>query len=281
MNCAYCSGLLKPFSTRKTESLNDYSLTDTVRRDLPEINYGKCNNCGSIISTDARMQSEKDLLISYENLPEDYWKNLQGAEHKTFFQEVESLLNPARSRLKICDVGCGNGHFLRSLGTHWQKFGVEPGQLAGNFSKYQDIQHFHGTLKQSSFQSNTMDVITYIDVFEHLMNPLQEIETAKSFLSSNGKLVIYTANASSLFATLSDKTWLYLKCIGHISVASQKGLSLALQSGGFSKIEVLQCNHPSSASFIRWLGYFMASKALGNKGSIPLFRDHMLVIASI
>jgi 2-polyprenyl-3-methyl-5-hydroxy-6-metoxy-1,4-benzoquinol methylase len=281
MNCVYCSGLLNPFSTRKTESVNDYSLTDRLRRDLPEIIYGKCIDCESIIATDARMQSEKDLLNSYENLPEDYWQNIQAEEHKTFFQEVENSLNPARSKFKICDVGCGNGHFLSSLGTHWQKFGVEPGKLAANVSKRQEIQYFHGVLKQSPFPNNTMDIITYVDVFEHLMNPVQEIKVAKEFLAPNGKLFIYTADASSLFAKLSGKTWLYLKCIGHIAVPSRKGLISALQSSGFSKIEVHKHNHPSSTNFLRWISYLIASKILGNRGSIPLFHDHMLVIASV
>jgi hypothetical protein len=80
-------------------------------------------------------------------------------------------------------------------------------------------------------------------------------------------------------AKLSGKNWVYLNCIGHIAVASEKGLIKALKSCGFSKINILNVNHHSSVSFLKWFVYLLASKLLKDRVNVPLFNDHMLVIA--
>jgi 2-polyprenyl-3-methyl-5-hydroxy-6-metoxy-1,4-benzoquinol methylase len=281
MNCPYCSGKLTLFRFRHTEALREHMLTPELRKILPSITHGKCNSCGSIIATDARMNSEEYLLSIYQKLPDDYWSELQSEQNDVFFSELGNLLNPTKANMTICDVGCGDGKFLDAIDECWQKFGVEPGQASNYMVNHKDITYFNGTLEKSLFKKHSMDIITYIDVFEHLINPIQEIKIAKEFLSPNGKLIIFTGDANAWSARLSSKNWIYLNCIGHITVASKKGLVNALKSSGFSNIEILSKNHPSSASFMKWLIYLTASKALGNRGSLPLFNDHMLVIASI
>ena len=288
MSCVYCFGKLIPFRNEKVDYIpKNYMLTSDIKKILPSLTHGKCQSCGSIIATDARMKSEEELLNIYTKLPAEYWTKLESGGHLKFFHELEKRLNPNKAKMTICDVGCGNGNFLNLLDNYWQKFGVEPGQINSTLLESKGIKYFNGTLEQSMFEKHSMDVITYFDVFEHLINPVKEIKIAKEFLSPNGKLVILTADANSITARLSGKAWIYLRPIDHITIASQKSLVNALQSCGFSKIEVMKQSHPASAHFIRWLVYLTASKVLGsretilgNRGNVPIFRDHMLIIAS-
>ena len=287
--CVYCSGMLNAYRTENIKFLpNTCMLNSELKSLIPLIKHGKCQSCGSIIATDCRISHEEKLLEIYRKLPAEYWKDSEYKNCTKFYKKIEKLLNHRQSKMTICDVGCGNGSFLNTLEDYWQKFGVEPGQINSTLLEKRGIKYFNGTLKQSMFQKHSMDVVTYLDVFEHLVNPVQEIKIAKEFLSPNGKLVILTADANSITARLSGKAWIYIRHIGHITIASQKSLVNALKSYGFSKIEVIKQSHPASADFIKWLVYLTASKILGskeniigNKGNIPIFHDHMLIIASL
>jgi 2-polyprenyl-3-methyl-5-hydroxy-6-metoxy-1,4-benzoquinol methylase len=289
MNCVYCNGKLVKFRSEKTEFLfRDQMFSDELKILSPLLTHGKCTSCGSIIATDVRMESEEKLLEIYRKLPSKYWEQIESLESTHFFSKIEKYINPEKNKMAICDVGCGNGKFLMTLDNCWQKFGVEPSNIANSLLETSGISYFNGNLKDSAFQKHTMDVITYIDVFEHLINPLKEIEIAKEFLSSTGKLVILTGNATSFNSKIAGRAWIYLRIIGHITVASEQGLVNALKTKGFSKIDVFKLSHPSSASFIKWLVYLTASKLtgsketiLGGKRSVPLLHDHMLIIASL
>ena len=291
MNCVYCKGYLKEFSVRNvrndtnTKSIKEHMLmlnSSDLKNILPSMTHGKCVSCGSIIATDNRMKSEELLLSMYNDLPEDYWQELETDKSNSFLVELGNLLNLNQNTImSICDVGCGDGKFLDCINESWQKFGVEPGKASENMINHEKITYFNGTLDKSPFRKHSMDIITYIDVFEHLADPIKEIKIAKEFLSPNGKIVIFTGNANSIYSKMSGKNWIYLAYVGHIAVASEKGLITALNSCGLNKIDVLNVNHHSSVSFPKWLFYLLASKLLGNRGNIPLFNDHMLVIASV
>ncbi|WP_299416243.1 class I SAM-dependent methyltransferase [Acaryochloris sp. IP29b_bin.148] len=236
------------------------------------------------------MSDEVDILNAYTQAPSAYVSRDQDFQgNLPFYKTIEKLINPKAKPMTICDVGCNSGQFLRSLDESWDKFGVEPGSLALQLLEDQSINTHQGTLANSPFPKQSMDYITYFDVFEHLPNPKEEIEIAKSFLKQNGKLAILTGNSTSMTAKAAGPTWTYLSHVGHISVPSEKALTQALSLSGFTKIETLKLSHPYSRSFFDWLILLTLSKILGTparikffnrRWTVPLFQDHMLVIAS-
>lgn len=289
MTCVYCCGKLIPFRSEPINSLPENDMfASELKSSLPLLTHSKCNSCGSIIATDLRMESEEQLLKIYSNIPNQYWGQYEPSDSDTFYHKLGQHLNPAKVIMNICDVGCGNGYFLNLLDDCWQKFGVEPGQINTNLLTSRKIEYFNGILEQSNFNKQSMDVITYFDVFEHLINPVKEIKIAKEFLSTNGKLIIFTGNASSITARLANRHWLYLKYIHHITIASEQAIVNALKSCGFSKIKVVKVNHPTSLNFIKWLAYLLANRIpfikenlSVNRRYVPLLLDHMLIIASV
>jgi SAM-dependent methyltransferase len=289
MNCVYCGGELTQFRLERIESLFGNRMFFHEFKNLClSLTHDKCTSCGSIVSTDARISNQQALLEVYSQMSSQYWEEIESQEDKNFFDKIERYINPEKRNMTICDVGCGNGSFLVSLDKCWKKIGVEPSPIANILLDKEQIPYFNSTLKDSGLTKHTIDIITYIDVFEHLINPVEEIEIAKNFLSTDGKLVILTANSTSINAKLAGRSWIYLRNIGHITIASKQGLVDALKRKGFSKVEVIKVNHPASANFFKWLVYLTASKLTGGKetimggrGNVPLFYDHMLIIASL
>jgi 2-polyprenyl-3-methyl-5-hydroxy-6-metoxy-1,4-benzoquinol methylase len=288
MPCVYCGGELVEFRSEPIERLdNDSMFSDSLKKECPFLTHSKCKSCGSILATDARVKDEKILLETYTNLESDYWDGLEKSSNLKFFSSIEKYINPTGISLRICDVGCGNGSFLKSLSSCWSKFGVEPGKAEQHLVHDKSINFFSGLLKDSCFAKNSMDIIIYNDVFEHLINPIEEINVAKQFLSENGRIVILTGNATSFNAKLAGKAWVYPRFIGHITVASEIAIRKALERSGFLNVNVMSMNHPCSVSLPKWLLYIALSKITGsketifkNRGCVPLFHDHMLVIAS-
>jgi SAM-dependent methyltransferase len=289
--CVYCAGKLTFFRKEKIDcAYDEIGFIKKIDATEIELLHGKCIDCSSIIAADIRMTNDSNLLDAYFDAPETYSYDKKSMNrHIPFYKKVESIINPDRNKMSICDVGCNTGGFLELLEDSWTKYGVEPSSSALNAIKDGQINIFHGTLSESPFDRHSMDIISYLDVFEHLKDPNQEIQTAQQFLAPQGKLVILTGDATSLTARLAGINWSYLKQMGHVSIASKQSLINALNKAGFLKIDVLSINHPYSRSFAHYLILLLLSKILrsqskirlfGREYTVPLLYDHMLIIAS-
>jgi len=278
-HCAYCEGQLRPFAQFSSERIVDVNWTAELQRSLPQLEYGRCEDCGSICALDARKSDEFDLLRLYEQLPGDYWAGLETRHSDRFFSLLEQQLNLNRLPLQVCDVGCGDGSFLKGLSHRWRKTGIEPGERAVAMLEEPDIEWIQGTLATASLPLACFDVITYIDVVEHLSDPVAELSTAWQYLKPGGKLVLYTGNAQSRFARLAGANWAYLRCAGHIAVASEQALTQGLVQAGFNNhIDTWTQNHPSSPGLRKWLFEYAGSR-LRRHWAVPLYQDHILMIA--
>lgn len=280
MHCPFCSTELKSFATFSSDLVVDVMLTPQLQKSLPELHYGKCDDCGSLSAMDIRRSDRFDVLKLYEQLPEDYWTGLETGHSDRFFSFIEQQLNPSQLPLKICDVGCGEGSLLRGLGSHWHKTGIEPGEQATEIARdpNNSIHWIQGTLSTAKLSPACFDVLTYIDVTEHLLDPMGELVTAKQSLKPGGKLLLYTGNANSSYAKLAGQNWAYLRCAGHIAVASQRALIQGLEQAGFETIQTWKQNHPSSPGFGKWLFEYAGSR-IRRHWAVPLYQDHMLIIA--
>ncbi|NJR71547.1 MAG: hypothetical protein HC771_25305 [Synechococcales cyanobacterium CRU_2_2] len=63
-----------------------------------------------------------------------------------------------------------------------------------------------------------------------------------------------------------------------MAVASQQALVQALEQTGFAAIQTWSQQHPSSPGLGKWLFEYFGSR-LRRHWAVPLYRDHMLIIA--
>lgn len=84
------------------------------------------------------------------------------AERERIFQTI--ALIPADVRT-ILDVGCGNGAFLNSLPNVYQAVGLDSSQEALKHVKTKTI---HGDITALPFEPATFDLVTCLEVLEHL-----------------------------------------------------------------------------------------------------------------
>jgi SAM-dependent methyltransferase len=92
----------------------------------------------------------------------------------------------------ILDIGCGSGLMLNSLSELGITLGMDASDEAIKFS--QEI--FQGTVCKGQlpsdvpFSKNQFDLITALDVIEHIDADLQSLKTVQSLLTENGVAII-------------------------------------------------------------------------------------------
>lgn len=93
---------------------------------------------------------------------------------------------------KVLDIGCGSGLMLNALEDVGQTFGVDMSDDAINFSK----EIFNGKVEMGflpdhiPYEENFFDLITALDVIEHVDRDIDSLKTIRSRLVSDGKAVI-------------------------------------------------------------------------------------------
>lgn len=140
-----------------------------------------------------------------------------GAEHpevEIYRQALEELaarraLRADGTRGKLLDVGCGNGSFLRrAAATGWNTVGVELGHdLAVAARRNHGLEVIEGDFADAELPQASYDVVTMWDFVEHVVDPAATLERARQLLASNGILVVFTIDSSSLFNALGALTY--------------------------------------------------------------------------
>jgi 2-polyprenyl-3-methyl-5-hydroxy-6-metoxy-1,4-benzoquinol methylase len=96
------------------------------------------------------------------------------------------------SNKKVLDIGCGSGLMLSSLEEVGQTFGMDMSDDAINFSR----EIFKGEVKKGSlplqvpFEENFFNVITALDVIEHIDEDVDALKALRSRLTAEGKAII-------------------------------------------------------------------------------------------
>ncbi len=105
--------------------------------------------------------------------------------------EFAQALGWIGDQARVIDVGCGDGHFL-SLIAHGNKVGLEFNPDAVARARARGLEVRREGL--SEIADRSADVITFFQVLEHFVNPLEMLREAARSLSSSGLLLVSVPN---------------------------------------------------------------------------------------
>ena len=123
------------------------------------------------------------------------------------------------------DVGAGSGELVQaSSDAGFKSTGLEPSRYLAKIA----IELGRDVLQESllNYNSGDVNVISFIDVIEHVENPRELLSKAISLLTPDGVLVIITPDISSLAARVFRNYWWHIRPahIGYFSKATLKQL---------------------------------------------------------
>ena len=283
MKCRVCGEDTVSFLNLSTDQLDEPFLDGTLRKQLPELKLRRCSRCRCLWANDAR-HHDGILNDAYERVAETYFDVQENdPRYIRFYKELEQLMNQHASGKRILDVGCGEGVFLSTISDEWSKQGVEPSAVGASLARQKNLDVAHGLLDTS--HQYQVDLISALDVIEHIVDPHHFVESLKQHLRPGGLVLLLTGDAGSYPAKVAGPQWSYLRWCGHISVFSQSGLRKLLAVHGFEVLAWRRCAHPSSPGAKAWWRVHLlepARRALGrNKSWYPFWRDHQVVVARV
>lgn len=108
------------------------------------------------------------------------------------FQDLVNRIIKLNTGKKILDIGCGDGHFLYLCSLKgFDCHGVEDSKdLSSYAASKTGAKIIKGVYSREMFPQGSFDIITFIQVLEHIPDPAKALETAKYHLRENGILII-------------------------------------------------------------------------------------------
>jgi SAM-dependent methyltransferase len=139
--------------------------------------------------------------------------------------------------ISLLDIGCAYGFFLDEA----RKLGMSVHGVDLSKSAVQWMEENLGIKGAIGFSSDApkgpFDVITAIEVIEHVRDPRSFLNDLRKRMKDSGILVIHTGANDTLTARLLGKWWWYLNPPDHCSIFSRFALRKLVTDLGFDIIE--------------------------------------------
>jgi len=177
----------------------------------------ECIYCGFGFRVVKDVQSEQNTSM-YIAMDETYWTN--DISVRNDWKVIYSLLSKLPPPKNILDLGCWNGDFLFNLPTCCEKYGIEINNKASRLAESRGIKIISRDINNIHCEKR-FDLITAIDIIEHVPDPRQLIINAKSLLTKGGHLVISTGNFYAYYRRFCRSSYWYCADIGHLCFVSE------------------------------------------------------------
>jgi len=283
MNCYLCQKPLQYFFTK-----NSYRLY-------------RCPSCG-LVETKLGIPYKQFVRKFYDR---GYFLGDNGAgAYKNYEKDkpyITANMRSVLSRIRLfkqkgmlLDVGSAYGYFVElTLQNGFDAYGFDPSSHAvSHVLKEVRNRIYQHSVSEASYKKQSFDVISMLDVFEHLSDPISDLKKLRSFLKDDGIIVIATGDTGSLAARFLKRRWTFYIPPQHLFFFNKKTITETLQRAGFVPLSFFRTGKWLSLSYVLHLAKTSGESGIASSllnivealrlGSSPLYLsmgDNMVVIA--
>lgn len=234
----------------------NHNSLDTYHRNVEDYEHGigapvrflKCEKCGSVVIDPIPTVAEVSKLYPSEyraHVKSGFVSQLKSLQARMLFSSFSKILSD--KNLRILELGCGGGHFLKEL--HRRGFknlvGVDSAEEAAGAIKDNGIRFIQGNIETEKIEG-LFDVILLNNVLEHLLDPIAFMERVQKNLAPGGRILLRTPNVESLSHSFFGRYWAGLHSPRHIYLFSNDGLKTLATKTGFGVSELKSLSDPSA-----------------------------------
>lgn len=240
VNCALCGAdstrLLYaiPLQTRLLSSLWVHGQQIDLHETATVV---ACRRCG-LYYVNPRWVFDATVTGYTEAMEQAYFAHTYAARQQTYQRFVRTLPHWLGRKVdRLLDIGCGDGVLLEAAdatGIACTGTELSPHLQQTLREKYQGRIAIWDSLEAMADQ--TFDVITLINVIEHVAAPQELLATLATQLSPAGLLFVHTPNAGGLPARLRGAQWSQIEPLGHLYYFTAQTLHALLQKNGLEPI---------------------------------------------
>ena len=178
----------------------------------------RCTRCG-LVFVNPRLVSRAGWS-TYSDSDEDTYfaatRAVRAVANEGLLADLEQQLGqPGR----LLDVGCGDGLLMaQAHASGWRASGVEiRARLAQRLrSQGMGEQIHHGSLEDASFADASFDVVTLINVLEHVRDPRGMLVECGRIVRPGGLVAVHVPNVGGLQARLRGSRWKHYEPLEHL-----------------------------------------------------------------
>lgn len=153
--------------------------------------------------------------------------------------EIVRTFEKYRQNNRFLDVGCGAGSLLKAaIGENWKAEGVEVSGSSVEYLQKQNIKVFYGDLAAANFAENSFDVVTAVEILEHIAEPDVVLKDIFRVLRPGGLMWATTPHGSGASRRLLGTDWTCVAPPEHLHLFSVGGIKKLLSEAGFRNVSV-------------------------------------------
>jgi len=214
-------------------------------RTEPEGQLFQCRECDFFYTYPRPTAGELKALYDVEYFSGEELQSCLSFRAPVFLQCLRRLDSIPTTGRRLLDVGCATGEFIaQALLEGWDAVGIESSTVAAEFARQRkNLPVYHAVLESAPFDSGSFDVVTLLDVLEHLLSPRNQIERVYRLLKPRGITVVRVPNTlfhlpkakvcESLRLSASSMEMRY-----HLNHFTPRTLSNLLEATGFEVLAI-------------------------------------------
>jgi len=202
----------------------------------------KCRECGLLYTNPRAVDTEKNYIDIFSSEARMIFKG-QRPHHRdrNYIFELKAIKKFKKEGSKLLDVGSNMGFYLRiAKQMGFDAEGVEPSPALASLSEKQwGIKIHNGFLEEVNLPEKHYDVVSLIDVFEHVTNPSELLISAGKILKDDGIVAIKVPNgdynlSKQKLAKLTGRAGMDIwDCREHVAHYTYETFKKMADKGGF------------------------------------------------
>jgi SAM-dependent methyltransferase len=164
--------------------------------------------------------------ILYEVEETHWWYLGRRRIIQSLVEKISATLDTANPR--ILDVGCGTGANLKMLAAHGKAEGVDISAQAVDFCRQRGLDSVQlGAIEQLPYADGAFDLVTALDVIEHLDDDIAGLREIRRVLRRDGRVLLFVPAFMFLWGVQDDVS-------NHRRRYTLASLLTAVEAAGFS-----------------------------------------------